>query len=271
MNQIIKLLLLGWALSLPLSAAEIRAVYADAGSEFFTHPDPFEANWHKMKAVEVDLYPQNMENPKIFKAGVSKVKVKAVHNKKWLAIYLSWPDDTKNNQVATSMASDAAAIQIPVMSWNKTSFIMGGPKTPVSIMNWKAIWQNDIDTHYQETQDVFPNTWVDTYQFGKNPAIDVNNPVSQPNRKEPVESLMAEGFGTLTSQKHQNLHGKGVYKDGRWHVVFARPFVKANLTEAELRMGKKTALAFAIWDGGNGETGSRKAYAPWNTLWLELK
>lgn len=271
MKHIFKLFLLGCTLTFPLAAAEIRAVYADTDEKFFTDPNPFEPNWHKMKAVEIDLYPQNMEKPKIFKTGVSKIKVKAIHNKEWLAIYLSWPDGTKNNQVSTSMESDAAAIQMPVLSWNKTSFIMGGPKTPVSIMNWKAIWQNDIDTHYQEVKDVFPNTWVDTYQFGKNPAIDINNPVSQPNRKEPVESLVAEGFGTLTSQKFQNLHGKGVYRDGRWHVVFARPFKRINQIESELRMGKKTALAFAIWDGGNGETGSRKAYAPWNELWLELK
>ena len=39
----------------------------------------------------------------------------------------------------------------------------------------------------------------------------------------PVEQAMAEGFGTLSTQKQQDARARGAYEDGRWTVVITRP------------------------------------------------
>lgn len=139
---------------------------------------------------------------------------------------------------------------------------MGSKGYPVAILHWKAIWQQDIDNHYQRVKDLYPNTYVETYRFGIEAAIDSKNPVSQPKRKSPVEELMAEGFGTLTTKPEQKALGSGVYSDGKWSVVFVKPLEKKR---------SQTAIAFALWEGGNQNVGARKNYAPWVPFILEEK
>jgi hypothetical protein len=68
-------------------------------------------------------------------------------------------------------------------------------------------------------------------------AVGVDNPISGP-KNSPVLEQMAEGFGSLTVLPQQRADGKGVW-------------------------------AFAVWDGGSKEVGSRKAWANWVQLKLD--
>jgi DMSO reductase family type II enzyme heme b subunit len=79
---------------------------------------------------------------------------------------------------------------------------------------------------------------------------------------------MAEGWGTMTVKPDQHALGMGVYRGGSWHVVITRPMVSDDVSAPTLTPGVKTAAAFAVWEGGHREVGSRKAWAPWVTLVL---
>jgi DMSO reductase family type II enzyme heme b subunit len=80
-------------------------------------------------------------------------------------------------------------------------------------------------------------------------------------------SHVSEGFGTLTATFDQEAGGRGVWRDGRWHVVITHPLARAGRTG--LRAGSETVVAFAVWDGGQREVGGRKAWTPWVPFLLE--
>lgn len=74
--------------------------------------------------------------------------------------------------------------------------------------------------------------------------------------------VIAEGFGS--SQRHDGvmsgLNAQAAYADGRWHVVFQR-LLDAGRGKARFVPGKKTGIAFAIWDGHNRERSGRKSFS----------
>lgn len=272
------------------NAQEIHAVYKELPREFFETPKPEDAAWKDVVASPVTLLPQNITTPGLQAASISAVSVKALHNGKWLAVQVSWADKSRDVNVDTRKATDACAIQFPILGGDKTSPFMGAKAAPVAITHWKAIWQNDVVGKYQDVQDLHPNAWMDFYFFGtgKRPypvatsfnttagrntlgSIYVGNPIAQLQRAVPVEELMAEGFGTLTTQPQQDARGGGVWKDGRWTVVFARPMSTGDKHDPKLSPGQGTVIAFAIWDGGHQDVGGRKNYAPWVPMILEKK
>jgi DMSO reductase family type II enzyme heme b subunit len=75
-----------------------------------------------------------------------------------------------------------------------------------------------------------------------------------------VEDLVAEGPGTLAPAGKTASRGKGVYSEQRWSVVFVRP------RPAGLTSTSRTQIAFAVWNGAQGETGSRKMRSAWIPL-----
>ena len=80
---------------------------------------------------------------------------------------------------------------------------------------------------------------------------------------------MAEGFGSLTVLPQQRADGKGVWADGRWRVVITRPLADGDAYSPSLKPDDETLAAFAVWDGGSREVGSRKAWANWVQLKLD--
>lgn len=83
------------------------------------------------------------------------------------------------------------------------------------------------------------------------------------NSTQSVNDMWAKGFGTLRPQNHQDVKGKGAYKDGEWRVVFSRPLMDDDKEDAQFPLGKFQNIAFAIWDGANNEKGAQKAVTSW--------
>lgn len=79
--------------------------------------------------------------------------------------------------------------------------------------------------------------------------------------------------GRDTTKRHESpLRGKGVYREGAWSVVIARPFNVA--LEAQyvvpLAPGMTHKCTFAVWQGSNKERGGLKAHGPtWQPLEVE--
>lgn len=250
-------------------AQELIAKKTTLPDSFFTNPDPSNIEWNKISEISVTLFPQNITSPGIFQTTVANLKVKALHNGEWLALMLEWEDATKDEYVEVDLASDACAIQFPIKEGNKTSPFMGDKEHPVSIIHWKAIWQKDKEEGPQKVVDLYPNTWVDTYQFGKDLTLEAGNPLAGQKRDIPVEELVAGGFGTLTHQPQSDSYGGGIWNNGKWTVVLVHKMKTNDPTDPLLQPGDKTVVAFAVWEGSSLNVGARKNYAPWVPLVLE--
>ena len=87
-----------------------------------------------------------------------------------------------------------------------------------------------------------------------------------------VETLAAEGFGSLTAQPSDGVKAKGVWKDGVWRVVFTRPLHAA---PGDYRVPLDPAaqglvpVAFAIWNGEAKERDGLKRLSGWHALRFE--
>jgi hypothetical protein len=241
--------------------------FNNIGDDFFLKPNPDAEIWNRVDNISVDLMPQNITTPSLLKNSISNVKIKAIHNKKYIAFYLEWNDSTKNDVTDVDKASDACAIQFPVKDYNSTSPFMGHDGAPVVIFHWKAIWNRDTEKGYVKVEDIHPNVFTETYMFGKEIAKEAKNPVSKENRISPVEELHAAGFGTSTHSEEADIRAWGIKTQKTWKVVFTYKINPNHIPS--LKEGSNTAFALAIWDGNNKEVGSRKNYAPWQPIKIE--
>ena len=82
-------------------------------------------------------------------------------------------------------------------------------------------------------------------------------------RSDLVQDMTAQGFGTLQVQDQQDVTGQGVWQDGVWRVAFSRKLDTGDPEDAQLIPGQFSQIAFAIWEGGMGDTGSKKAISSW--------
>lgn len=248
--------------------------------------DPDSPLWEEAVPVQVPLTPQNITTPMLLGPSIHAVEVRSIQNGTWIAFRLEWQDETQNMSTqAVQLYRDAAAIMLPV-SANQTFLGMGEPGKPVNIWHWKADWQADVDTAFQDLEQAYPNMWVDYYPFAVGappftipPLLNLSqpysagwaagNPLSNPAKVTPIEDLIAEGFGTLTTQAQHDVVGRGVWQDGVWRVVFARPLATADGSDAQLQAGAEIPIAFAVWDGGNREVDGRKSFSNWHKLSVE--
>lgn len=247
--------------------------------------DPSAQLWAKAPSVEVPLLPQVIARPFNLTPSIPSLSVRSVHNGVQIAFLLTWKDATKDAIMRTDTFRDAVAVMVPVKE--KTAITMGMPGGRVLILHWKADWQEDMDKAFVDIATLYPNFWIDWYPFvpsehpydirsWTNPEARryltgwvLGNPRSQPEKRTPVEEQVAEGFGTLTTNWKQSTDGRGVYQEGTWKVVITRPFVVGDPNDPVWGPGKQTAVAFAAWDGGKGEIGSRKGFSDWVTLEIE--
>ena len=86
-----------------------------------------------------------------------------------------------------------------------------------------------------------------------------------------VETLAAAGFGTLTAQVPDGVKARGIWKDGKWRVVFTRPLAAAGeqrVTLAPAKLGL-VPVAFATWNGEAAERNGLKRLSAWQVLRFE--
>ncbi|MCC6750173.1 MAG: hypothetical protein IT371_21075 [Deltaproteobacteria bacterium] len=240
--------------------------------------NPYAKEWKEAPYVEVPLQPQQMTVPRLPAASVEKAKVQALTDGKSVSIRVAWPDAVPEGNVDAGRFVDAVAVELPISEG--TPQFMGAKGKPVQILHWKALWQKDVDVHFQDVQDVHPNYWSDLYWFAegkfpfpvpasfKNPASlqwfvahQAGNPMAVFSRKSPVEELTAEGWGSLTHQPRSATTAKGAWTKGTWAVVFTRALKTDD--PADHQFGQKGELAIAVWNGGGGNVGARKHWSNW--------
>ncbi len=206
--------------------------------------DPKSPVWEKAEYTSFWLVPQIIAKERHFKPSLDSISVKVVYNDRDIAFLLEWDDRTKSvpgDAKAEEIAGgevfrDGVAIQLPVTvpeGGEKPYFGMGDGTKPVNIWFWQS-----------ETTE-------------------------EPQR---VKLLEGKGFNKIKERDPASigLTAKGVYDNGTWRVVMKRPLLtKDKDKDIQFIEGKFIPIAFAAWDGSNGEKGSKHELTTW--YWLLLK
>jgi len=141
---------------------------------------------------------------------------------------------------------------------------MGQADSGVNIWHWRA----DSEVTERDPNVVYPNSSVDAYVSKDDlwyPARAAGNPFARTDIG-PVQTLVAQAFGTLSAAESQDVQGHGRYADGSWAVVFKRQFAGGNDDQATFTESGETDMAFAIWNGSEGERNGMKSVSPFVTL-----
>ncbi len=215
------------------------------------NPDnAFWKNTDHLKTQLVELGPQMITNPKWPDPSIKSVKVSGVHNEIEIALLLEWDDLSLENKIEVSAThTDQAALMFPLSPGKELPAItMGSENEIVNIWQWRAIWEpNLIDKSKRNNR---------TRREGLLGSIS----------RSPVEDLTAAGYSTLTTQDEQNVSGRGTWQNKTWRVIFKRPLL--NSDNADIQLRNSTAMAIAVWNGGNRERNGQKGISNWVLLRL---
>lgn len=243
--------------------------------------DPLNAEWDKVAAFEIPIAPQQVAQPMLAQGTVPILRVQAIRDDQRYAWRLSWDKPLPADASEVAKFSDAVAIQFPLL--DGAPYTMGGPNLPVRILYWKALWQKDVDQGFQGLKQIYPNSHTDLYWFAEgkerhaadgstdNPlarqymvAAQSNNPMADYYRQHPIEELTAHGFGSGTHVGDTPSRGRGVWRAGKWYVVIDRPISAEDpLVERFNATPDKQLIAFAVWDGSEGNRGGKKQISNW--------
>lgn len=240
--------------------------------------------WKNAPSVKVPMQPQVIANPQNATPAVAELDVRGVHNGQWYAVLIEWADPSRSDRIVVDQFGDQVAVQMPVAykPGDVPNPMMGGPGERMNIVQWRAAFQHDVDAsdtaeggrNGPRIAELYPNAHVDVYPDevlratdarAYTGAVGLDNPVSRPKKSAVIEQ-MAEGFGSLTAMPEQHADGRGTWADGKWRVIITHPLAAGDANAPLLKPGDQTLAAFAVWEGGAQEVGSRKAWSNWVQL-----
>ena len=247
--------------------------------------DPYSSRWERSTSSDwavasVGLEGQSTVRPTRAEPSVPTISVSALHDGSHIGFRLSWVDEQVDDlTIKTDAFRDACAVLLAGDVTDQAVRFMGTGDGPATILHWKADWQRDVDHGFQGLSVAFPNGTFDYYPPLETidgdaptvveytaadaeqwlPGMAVDNPISQPTKISPVEKALARGVGTLETLPTQNAIGRGVFADGLWSVVIAKPLAAADDLEMALSPGGQYAMATAVWSGRDRDAGGHKS------------
>lgn len=258
-----------------VSPAEVKAVTA---ATLPSSPD--DPAWSAVPVHAAPLLPQDVVEPRQLKPSTATLEAQALTDGKSIALRLAWSVPARSDQLAPGTFSDAVAVQLPAApaapAVGPPNPMMGEAGREVEITYWRAAWQAIVDGRPDTVAALHPNARVDTYPFESAslvpgspeqlamakryaPAVAVGNPVAGP-RQSAVQDLVAAGPGTLRPAAAALSTGTGKATPTGWVVVIVRPLPKGAAP------GARSQVAFAVWQGQQGEVGARKMRTGWIPL-----
>ncbi|MEE9295830.1 MAG: c-type cytochrome [Phycisphaerae bacterium] len=222
--------------------------------------DPDSPEWDKTQGVIMKLSAQLTVAPRWQFANVDRLLVDALYNDEELGILIQWDDRTEDREheeddykfearsksvalptrndlaeLRQKAFADALSIQFPTGTGEgakRPFFALGEPEAPVESWRWQA-----------------------------SPLVRAlaNQPAGRDG-----ERFTAKGFH-LPPENVEELFTNAKYDDGRWKVVFKVAIAE----DKRFTPGQYLPIAFAAWDGSNGESGTRCSISSW--YWFLLK
>jgi len=256
----------------PMATAQGTTVFVARVDDGLPVDDAFAAAWDRAVATDVPLSGQAVTAPRLLDPTVSSVRVRGLTDDRRLAILIEWSDATEDASVLRSDAfADAVAMQFAL--GDGISICMGQQAGAINIWHWKADWAADLAA-WRDVDDANPNMPVDlapadpsqrpNFVAGR----EAGNLRSASTRSSSVEEVDAVGFGTLTSQplERQAVHGASAYRDGTWRVVMSRALTDDDPNDVQIDTARSISVAFAVWDGSNGDRDGLKSTSSWLSL-----
>lgn len=211
---------------------------------------PTEANdpaWELAPAMTFAMAPNVIKEPRLFTSLNEMVTVRALYNDDDIVMRIdlddrtySVPGSTLEQEYAIEDVEgtrDAIAIQLPTEltgTNEKPWFRHGDSRNPVNMWYWAAASE-------------------------------------APEAPEMVMMLDAKGPDAAPVPRADSaaLSARGEWNNGRWQVVFRRALESDAPEDFQFEAGEYTPIAFANWDGVNGESGARHSFTSWYWLLLE--
>ncbi len=214
------------------------------------------------------LLAQPMIAPRPETTTTDSVIVQAVHDGTRAAFRLRWKDTEKSEAGRLGEFSDGLALEFPLRDGPPPPVMMGAKDMPVHLFHWRAQYQRDKEQGKPSIKDLYPNQSIDMYPHEYkeapvgspsaaekfSPGVAEGNPQSY--AKTGVDEIVAEGFSTSSVQEGHGSLAQGAWANGEWTLVIVRPLVIDG--GSTLKPGGTSNIAFAVWQGGKGEVGSRK-------------
>ncbi len=277
MKKVVSTALMAGALALagcpksePPKPTPLKELVIKKASVDLTNPDPNAAYWKDVPQGIVTLMAQPMVAPRPATTTTESVLVQALHDGTRVAFRLSWKDPEKSEGGRLGEFSDALALEFPAREGPLPMVMMGSKDSPVHLFHWRAQYQRDKERGKPTVKDLYPNVSVDMYplefkdggpsgtpeQAEKfSPGRAEGNPQSY--AKSGVDEIIAEGFSTSAVQQGHGSSAQAEWKDGMWALVIVR--LLAVEGGSTLKPGAPGNIAFAVWQGGQAEVGSRKS------------
>lgn len=202
--------------------------------------DPQSPLWDEATESEIPLSSQQMQQPG--GGSTRAVFVRAIEDGQTFAIRMSWNDTTKDDTVG-SLPSDAAAIQLPIDPQRLPYQCMGQSNSRVNIWQWKAALERESGESLT---------------------------VTSMNSTTNARNLTSNGICKAVESNRVGPSARSYHDGQQWHVVYWRALSKGDLANAPLVRESSTSIAFAVWNGAQGETRGMKAVSTWNTLSFEV-
>lgn len=196
--------------------------------------------------TEIALGPQLMVVPRLWVPSVNAATVKSIYNKNEIGFLVEWDDRTGTQDITFK---DAFAIQFPSKfkeGVQKPHFAMGVKGGGVNMWHWKA--------------DYNPEAQVEGFQN-----------IREISGGSSFVELNAKGFSKhpdVQKAESQTVRGSSIWQNGKWRVVMIRSLKTGNSNDIQFEKNKNIPLAFAAWDGANGDLGGKHNVAPWYYLIL---
>lgn len=218
--------------------------------------------WESIPATDIPLTYQVTVLP-WGKSLASPVSVQAFHNKTDIYFYASWADETADRRQEFDQFADAFALMFPLGENTQPVSIMMGFLGKVNIWHWKG----NKDSEYWMNTSLLARAYSDYYYpFEEQETLAVHAPHAH-SANRPVAEFISTHIATLTEKQGGRATGRGIWDNGRWHVIMMSPLAAADPTEdVAFKPGGRTVIAFGIWNGSAGDRGSRKSISDWVTL-----
>jgi mono/diheme cytochrome c family protein len=228
--------------------------------------DPLAAAWAKAPPLRTALHP-------LWNHGVAapELSIRSLNDGSTIAFLLEWTDVTRDTDfVRPQDFRDTIAMQFASRG-GYAPIAMGSRDTEVTIWQWKADWQEQIDRGRRvSVMDIHPWRIEEPYPFPAATAFEAGNQAALEKRGAPAEEATTRRFGTWASlpASAQQVMGRGIWRDGRWHVVLSRQRTHA---DSKLVLESGVHIAFAVWNGSARDRNGQKAISSWYSLALESR
>ena len=203
--------------------------------------DPNASAWRGIpgEAIELAATPLASQPSEYIRASrdaatIGKVRellVQSVHDGRDIFFRLTWTYESRDHEVTDSnVFPDGCGILMPLADGNPPIDEMGSKDAPVNAWFWRA----DLE--------------------------------------DAARNVVAQGLGTTEATKRSAIRARATWGNGAWAVVFARALAvpEQKGETVQLAPGRSVEVAFAVWEGSNGERAGIKSFSKeWRTLKLE--